>query len=309
MKIKVSGYFNILPQIDSANINKVSQAAFTTLERLFPEDLYDVIEKKGHRFHDDLTKLALYSSLKIFNQKGVECSDRKRLGVILATRYGNFTQGLKINRHSQLDESKFSAQLFPNSTFSSSAVIVSIKLAAQGVNLTLDSGDLGAIAAINLAKNYIDAGSIDQCLIIAGDDYHDFTAKHYENQLGYPLNLYSGVAAMLLSRESKKHCEQIIFSDILSDSAQIEKYFDDRLDSNWRKNYLVHVEGIKSLKIGTEKFNYINETHPSFSLGPLTTLNQYALVKKINRSNKIGAIIITTAVDEKVGVCVINYAE
>lgn len=298
MHIEILNHINLISETSSEDSNQM-QKGFTSLENIIPNDLFDVIGKKGHRYHDNLTKLSLYCALKILPEKEIAQINKSKLGVIMATRYGNFIQGYKINEHSISHQTPFSAQLFPNGTFSSTAVTISIALAAQGMNLTVDSGDLGMFAAIKIASQYISADTITHCLLISGDDYHPFTAKHYENQYGSPLKLLSGVNAILIKKSSSCSTSEIILTKILNHESLLNPYLNKQLSPEWKDQYFVDVADNTNDTSNTEK--------QLISRGVLTAIYQYKKVKEKNLKNYKGCILVTKSVDNKIGVCVINF--
>jgi len=307
MYIKTLKELNLLCATDEQIVNKIinEDAKFISLNEIMPQDLNDIIGKKGHRFHDDLTKLSLYLAKK-HNLDGVNLD---RLGVVMVTGYGCFNQGLKINQAGINGNESYSAQLFPNATFSSSAVNVSIALGSRGLNLTLESDDLGVFNALNVVTNFINSGSIDSCLLLVGDDYSDFTTAHYRENISGNIFLSSAIGSMVIDNDILKSMKSYVFND----ESKAELFLDYLIDDS--SDYLLSVGGVLALCSIEKTFKEIlinsKNTEMKISFGAVNVFKQLDFIvssEDIN-TNKKNIICVTSSSSGEVGVIILNRGD
>jgi hypothetical protein len=278
------------------------------LDRL-PADLHEVIGAKGHRYRDDFTKAAIYCAKKLMVTLQ-EPYDLERTGVICATGYGNFKSGSTIDTQASASPGPISGQLFPNSTYSSAAVTVSLVLGARGLNMTLTSGDISTLAGLALAQEYLECGLLSQCILIAGDDFAPFTARNAEELAGRRLTIRSSLGGLLLSKNECISASLSLISAYTSMTLEtVLKYLDRNLGKNWHQDYLVHLAGPRPTQLNRECRHLVNLPSDGCYLGAALTLWQIQDVSKriftINK-NVEGAIIITSSAQMGIGVCILK---
>ncbi len=165
-----SSCYNFADQFTNLYEKDLSDNIYTLNE---PSDLYDFINVRGTKSKDNFTKAAVYIAKKLYKNN----IKSERLGVVFATEYGNINSMCELSNLGKSSTEPISAQLFPNATISSATVTVSIYLKAQGLNLTINSGNISFYQAIMIACNYINAGKIDACIVLTGDDYNQFARE------------------------------------------------------------------------------------------------------------------------------------
>ncbi len=225
--------FNI-HNIDLIYNSNTNSSGFNSLKDLIPIDFDEIAGKKGHRYRDDLSKLCLYLS-----RKCIPCNvdNPDDYGVIMATGYGNFKHGLSINTLASNNSGKFSAQLFPNGTFSSSSSIVSIDRGLQGMNLTIDSSDFGFFKALNIAHSYIRRGLVNNFIILTGDDFHQASYLHNKRFSKKDLFLCSSVGSIMISG-NKKSDIKITNPVYFDNEKEVNLYFESH--SKIQKKIIYH---------------------------------------------------------------------
>ncbi|MCG9553549.1 hypothetical protein L1D11_09180 [Vibrio sp. Isolate32] len=247
--------------ISSRNYLEIDEILISKLNSVLPEDLDSVIGRKGHRYQDDSTKLALYLARKLC--KFTEDSYNDKLGVVCCTEFGNFGNGLLINESALDIDSILSAQLFPNATFSSTAVTVSLALKARGVNLTMNSGQLGILNAINLIDRYIKNNRLEECVLICVDEFHPFTASQVPVPKKSAMHFSSGISVFHMKSDSTCPSSIKLKDSILTDNSDEFLSFISKCDCpviSWkniehfdekesRVNYLDCYSGVNQIPI------------------------------------------------------------
>lgn len=161
-----------------------------------PIDLYEYIEKRGSKWKDNFTKLSSYIAKKLCIYE----TNPERLGVILATEYGNLNSMCKLSTLGVSSTEPISAQLFPNATLSSAAVTIAINLQAKGFNATINSGVSSFHQAIMLSSLYIKDNKLDYCIILTGDDYNDFAVQDVQSSGIKVEKFLSSINGVLISK-------------------------------------------------------------------------------------------------------------
>jgi hypothetical protein len=175
-----------------------------------PSDLYDYIEKRGASRKSNFTKVVSYiaKKLSIFDIPDY------RMGVIMATEFGNIIDICNLANLAHSSTEPISAQIFPNSTISSATVTASIALQAKGFNLTINSGVLSFYYALMIAKNYIEDDKLDACIVMVGDDYNSFAIEDINNSYMSFNSFISTISGVMLSRYKNKAGNSYTIKDI-----------------------------------------------------------------------------------------------
>jgi hypothetical protein len=306
VRIYLTGMRLLMPNAQEVKSfpNKNTSTDHVPLSDILPEDLESIIGSKGHIFHDDFTKLALYVSRILTVNFPYEANS---MGVICATNYGNFKNGIKINEAALSHQKSISAQLFPNATYSSAAVNVSLELGARGINLTLTAGDTGTIAAFALAENYMRDGRIIKCLILAGDDYASFSAKNALGILPAPLKMFSSMGGLTLSTapQNKDSLELLAAYSARKEQA-VFNFLNNKIGFDWEQKYLIHASGTRKIMFESHPPHLIEAYPSSYSLGVGTTLWQINnILNAPDIESLMGIIVFTTSATGDLGVCVL----
>lgn len=177
-----------------AQSEKVSYSQICPLDE--PSDLYDYIEKRGSGRKSNFTKVTSYISKKLCK---FEIPD-SRLGVIMATEFGNIIDMWNLGTLANNSPDPISAQIFPNATISSATVTASIALQAKGINTTINSGILSFYYALMIAKSYIEDDKLDACVVIVGDDYNEFAMEDINTSYMKFSHFLSSVNGVMVSK-------------------------------------------------------------------------------------------------------------
>lgn len=161
-----------------------------------PLDLFEYIEKRGAGKKSTFTKVTSYIAKKLCH---LDIPDR-RLGIIMATEFGNIVDMCNLGTLAHSSTEPISAQIFPNSTISSATVTASIALQAKGLNITLNSGVLSFYYALMIAKSYIEDDKLDACIVIVGDDYNQFALEDINTSYMKFNDFLSTINGVMLSK-------------------------------------------------------------------------------------------------------------
>ncbi|KZN63276.1 hypothetical protein N473_17765 [Pseudoalteromonas luteoviolacea CPMOR-1] len=179
-------------------ISNINRELDSSLSDCFPNDLHEVIGKKGHLFKDAFSKCTLYCALSVAKARH---SDPNRAGLILGTQYGNFENHARMIDEAGDSDTKLSAQLFPNATFGSASVLSSIATNSKGTNLTLSAGLSTGFESIKQAFKLVQSQKLDSVITLVGDDRTSFTNENSLAESQLPLKAF--MSAVELSTSCK----------------------------------------------------------------------------------------------------------
>lgn len=242
---------------------------------LEPIDLYEYIEKRGTKWKDNFTKLSSYIARKLCIYEMIP----ERLGVIIATEYGNLNNMCRLSSLAINSSEPISAQLFPNATLSSAAVTVSLSIQAKGFNATINSGISSFYQAIMLASLYISNDKLDYCIIITGDDYNDFAIEDIKASGIKAKKFLSTINGVLLSKN-----KLVGKNNYIVDSVDVNR---DTIDFNKK---FAFVGGYQVSK--PERGIVIPDVYIGPSIGFIGLLNCFKRLEKEKNIDNCSAMII-----------------
>ncbi|MCX8131685.1 MAG: hypothetical protein N3I35_16525 [Clostridia bacterium] len=186
-----------------------------------PPDLYDYIEKRGSGKKSNFTKVTSYISKKLSK---FDIPDY-RMGIIMATEFGNIIDMCNLANLAHSSPSPISAQIFPNATISSATVTASIVLQAKGLNLTINSGVLSFYYALMIAKSYIEDDKLDACIVMVGDDYNQFAMEDINTSYMEFEHFLSTINGVMLSKYKNEFSNNYIIKNVaISSEDSIEAF-------------------------------------------------------------------------------------
>lgn len=200
-----------------------------------PLDLFEYIEKRGAGKKSNFTKVTSYIAKKLCN---LYIPD-SRLGIIMATEFGNIVDMCNLGTLAHSSTEPISAQIFPNSTISSATVTASIALQAKGFNITLNSGVLSFYYALMIAKSYIEDDKLDACIVIVGDDYNQFAIEDINTSYMKFNDFLSTINGIMLSKY-KNELDSYYIKDVV---IAPEDLFEGSLTPNSVYGYYKHFSG------------------------------------------------------------------
>lgn len=287
---------------------KTSSSSYISLTDILPPDLFEIIGAKGHRYHDDFTKAALYCARQLMAQMP-RPFEADSMGVICATEFGNFKSGASINTLASVSQALIPGQLFPNATYSSAAVTVSMEIGARGLNMTLTSSEVGTCAGLTLAQDYILSGKIKECLVLAGDDFSNFTLRNLEERIGFPVKAQSMMSGIILSHREMNPATDLSLVTAYSatEVKSVFKHLDCTLGSLWSNEYLVHTAGPQNIFSGREYRRQVKTPSHGVYLGNAMTLWQIQHAMQVFEQapeSQKGVVILTSSAQGALGCCV-----
>ncbi len=179
--------------------------------------LTNYLPKRALRRIDHYSRMALLGAFLALEDAGELESDRKRMGVIIATGYGALHTSFDF-MDSVIDfgDPLASPTLFSNSVHNAAAAHVSIFLKATGPSLTVSQFEMSIPSALISAVSWLEQGRVDSVLFGGVDEYCDVLGYCLHQFFGYNGNdikpfdferqsaiAGEGAAFFLLSRSKK----------------------------------------------------------------------------------------------------------
>jgi hypothetical protein len=218
-----------------------ASSGFVGLAAALPADLHEVIGAKGHRYRDDLTKASLYCARRV---AGALATSGDATGVVCATAFGNFKSGRAMLTQAHASSAPFSAQIFPNVTYSSSAVTVSLELGARGVNLTLTAGETGLAAALQRVADFAAAGRLADAIVLVGDDFDAFPACSVARRVGGTVTVASSMSGFAFTTSAAPVPGLTLrLAETAREPEPVLEALATTLGADWRDRYLVDASG------------------------------------------------------------------
>lgn len=197
-----------------------------------PSDLYDYIEKRGSGKKSNFTKVTSYIAKKLST---LSIPD-KRLGIIMATEFGNIIDMWNLSSLAHSSPQPISAQVFPNATISSATVTASIAIQAKGFNTTINSGVLSFYYALMIAKSYIEDDKLDACVVIVGDDYNQFAMEDINTSYMKFDHFLSTINGVMLSKFNNKKNSVYIKDIVIAKEDTVEVPFAENIVYGYYKS-------------------------------------------------------------------------
>lgn len=147
----------------------------------------NILGKKGLRYKDFATKIALCSAMKCLNDSGllnnnIWDENRKDIGIIVSTNFGNIdTVAVCLDTIEKVHVNKTNALLLPNLSSNIIASSLAIKFKISGPNLTVCNGYTSGTDAVKIGINYINSGNVDMVLIVGSEPKNIYTSELLNN--------------------------------------------------------------------------------------------------------------------------------
>jgi 3-oxoacyl-[acyl-carrier-protein] synthase II len=140
----------------------------------------DHLGRKGTRFFDRTTALALVACDQALKDTGLEVTDENRgqVGLILGTTSGSVKSTADFSRETVTEERPYLVNpvLFPNAVMNCAAGQAAIWYGLKGVNTTVAGGRMAGVAALRYASRSLRWGDADALLVGAVEEFSPHNA-------------------------------------------------------------------------------------------------------------------------------------
>lgn len=189
---------------------------------------YQITEHLGRRGIGSLDRVAgfaVHAGGLTLEDAGLEVDEEIRddVGVVLASHAGSMQSTADVVGASYTGRRPFDVppQLFPNGALSASAAWVAMRYGLQGVNATVSSGQVSALAAMAYAQNMLRNGQASIVLTGAAYEhtvYSSVLAEHARHQYGVTLPQGEGAALFAVELADRvpgqRVCAEILAVDV-----------------------------------------------------------------------------------------------
>lgn len=146
-------------------------------------DLASYVGKKALRRADHYIRMTLLSSLYALEDAGMLETERRRMGIIVATGYGATCNTFDF-QHSMIDSDDpcGSPTKFANSVHNAAAGNISLFLNEMGPNLSVSQYDMSIPSAFMCALQWLKEGRVDTVLVGGVDEYCKVLGYYWHNR-------------------------------------------------------------------------------------------------------------------------------
>lgn len=124
----------------------------------------------------------------------------RRLGVVCAVMTGSVVYSRRFFAEVLENPATASPMLFPETVFNAPAAHVAALLGADGPNYTIVADQTGFLAGLEIAADWLAAGAVDDCLVLASEELDWITAEA-QGVFAPGTVMAEGAAALCLRRE------------------------------------------------------------------------------------------------------------
>ncbi|MBV2154812.1 beta-ketoacyl synthase N-terminal-like domain-containing protein [Kitasatospora sp. SUK 42] len=170
----------------------------------------DHLGRKGTRYLDRLTSLALVACKQALEEVGAPETDqqRTRTGVVLATNTGSVSSHTSLLRQSYEGDKPYllNPAEFPNTVMNCAAGQVAIRNKLKGLNATVAGGQAAALSAFRHARIAMSVGRADRLLVGGAEELNAPSAWAWQasGALGDQASLGEGCAVFVVEEPGER---------------------------------------------------------------------------------------------------------